>query len=167
MSRPTTKQELIDKSNEAFAGLFAEIKTIPNKYCITSQICSKSTAKDLLSHLHEWHNMLFIWYDEGMKGEKPQMPSPGYSWKETPKLNQKIYKEYKNMDLEEIISRIKSTHKQILKIIETHTDKELFTKKKYDWTGSTSMGTYFTSAASSHYEWAVRIIRKAKRKGLN
>jgi hypothetical protein len=45
-------------------------------------------------------------------------------------------------------------------MIEKHTDEELFEKKKYPWTGSTSLGAYFISATCSHYLWAYDLIRK-------
>ena len=46
----------------------------------------------------------------------------------------------------------------------TKQDEELFTKKKYHWTGSTSLGSYLVSATSSHYDWALKLIRKSIKK---
>jgi hypothetical protein len=40
-----------------------------------------------------------------------------------------------------------------------HTDAELFTKRRYVWTGSTSLGAYLVSATSSHYAWAAKQLR--------
>lgn len=42
-------------------------------------------------------------------------------------------------------------------------DAELFEKKRYKWTGTTLLGAYFVSATSSHYDWAYKLIKKAKR----
>jgi hypothetical protein len=50
-----------------------------------------------------------------------------------------------------------------MKIIQKHSDKELFTKKLYIWTGSTSMGSYFVSATSSHYDWLVKKLKKLRK----
>lgn len=49
---------------------------------------------------------------------------------------------------------------KVFPIIEKHTDEELFTKKKYKWTGSTSLGSYLISATSSHYDWALKLMKK-------
>ena len=49
---------------------------------------------------------------------------------------------------------------KVFSIIEKHTDEELFTKKKYKWTGSTSLGSYLISATSSHYDWALKLMKK-------
>jgi len=48
-------------------------------------------------------------------------------------------------------------------IIEIHNDDELFTKKKYNWTGTTSLGSYFISATSSHYDWGFGTIKPLKK----
>jgi hypothetical protein len=44
-----------------------------------------------------------------------------------------------------------------------HSDQELFEKKKYAWTGTTSLGAYLISATSSHYDWATKLIKRAKK----
>ncbi|HOP45228.1 MAG TPA: ClbS/DfsB family four-helix bundle protein, partial [Flavobacteriales bacterium] len=41
--------------------------------------------------------------------------------------------------------------------------EELFEKKRYRWTGSTSLGAYLVSATSSHYDWALKLIQKVLR----
>ena len=35
----------------------------------------------------------------------------------------------------------------------------LFTKKYYNWMGTTDLGAYFVSTCSSHYEWAIKKIK--------
>ncbi|MFC1239685.1 ClbS/DfsB family four-helix bundle protein [Treponema vincentii] len=47
---------------------------------------------------------------------------------------------------------------------ETFSNEELFTKKVFDWTGTTSLGSYCVSATSSHYDWATKDIKKALKK---
>ena len=41
---------------------------------------------------------------------------------------------------------------------------ELFTKGVYKWTGGTSLGSYFVSAISSHYDWALKKTQKLIRR---
>ena len=49
-------------------------------------------------------------------------------------------------------------------LIKRHNDEELFVKKRYAWTGTTTLGSYFISATSSHYDWALKLITKAYKK---
>ncbi len=114
----------------------------------------------MLAHLHAWHTMYLRWYTEGMVGEKPEMPAPGYTWATTPALNAEIYTRYKDDSLAEVLRALQGSHHKVMEIIESHSDEELFTKKLYKWTGSTSLGSYTVSAMSSHYDWAIKHIKK-------
>ena len=40
--------------------------------------------------------------------------------------------------------------------MEGFSNDELFTKGVYKWTGGTSLGSYFVSSTSSHYDWALK-----------
>jgi hypothetical protein len=43
-------------------------------------------------------------------------------------------------------------------IIEKHNNDELFTKKKYEFTGTTTLGAYFFYNTIDHYNWALKTI---------
>ncbi len=58
------------------------------------------------------------------------------------------------------MDRLVQSHAKAVAIISAYTDDQLFTKKFYPWTGSTSVGSYAISATSSHYSWAAKLIRK-------
>lgn len=162
MSRPKSKQELLDLSQANFSKLLNYIDSLrpdvaesefPKGYL-------NRKVEDVLAHLHEWHLMMLRWYEEGMAGKNPKMPAPGYSWKDLPELNRQIWKKYHAFDLEEVRALVEKSFAMVYRIIESHSDEELFTKKKYHWTGSTSLGAYLISATSSHYDWALKLIKK-------
>ncbi|GAA4627923.1 hypothetical protein BKA21_003401 [Cellulomonas oligotrophica] len=48
-------------------------------------------------------------------------------------------------------------------LIRRYSDEELFTKRRYPWTGTTSLGDYLVSATASHYAWALKKLRLAER----
>lgn len=41
--------------------------------------------------------------------------------------------------------------------------EDLFDKGRFDWTGTTTLGSYFVSATSSHYDWALKKLRAHRR----
>ena len=49
------------------------------------------------------------------------------------------------------------------KLAEKFSDKELFEKNVFPWVGGSTLGSYFVSATSSHYDWAIKKL-KAHRK---
>ena len=59
---------------------------------------------------------------------------------------------------------LKKTHKEVMAIIETFSNEDLFSKGAFDWTGTTTLGSYCVSATSSHYDWAIKDIKKALKK---
>lgn len=165
MSRPKSKKELIHLSNENFQKLNDFIDQLPKveQEAEFPKGTMNRNIRDVLAHLHHWHLMMLDWYKVGISGEKPEMPAKGYTWKTTPELNKKIWKDYRTTNLKEVRKILNQSFKKIQKIISKHSDNDLFEKKKYKWTGSTSLGQYLVSATSSHYEWALKLLKKAKK----
>jgi hypothetical protein len=164
MARAKNKTELIQSSQEKFEELLEIVSSVPESHRDKEGVCELWSVKDILAHLHAWHMLFLTWYQVGMAGERPAMPAPSLTWKQTPELNQMIYEEYKDASLDEIITSINGSFQEVFSIIQKHSDQELFTKKKYKWTGSTSMGSYLVSATASHYSWAIDLIKKWKKK---
>ncbi|MEO0777545.1 MAG: ClbS/DfsB family four-helix bundle protein [Bacteroidota bacterium] len=117
--------------------------------------------RDVLAHLHHWHHLLLGWYAVGMRGEKPAMPAPGYTWKTLPALNHAIWQQYQTTDLDAARELLDESYRAVRELIQRHSDAELFEKRRYPWTGSTSLGAYLVSNTSSHYAWAIKLIRKS------
>ena len=160
MPRPKTKGELLEASREEFKKLLSLIEPLSETTIQKPGACEQWSIKDILAHLYAWHNLYMTWYSEGMADKKPHMPALGYTWKNTPALNESIYQKYKDASLNQILENFKESHSKVLEIINSHTDQELFTKKRYAWTSSTSLGSYTVSCTSSHYDWANKLIKK-------
>ncbi|MHC5251136.1 ClbS/DfsB family four-helix bundle protein [Listeria kieliensis] len=165
MARPKTKTELLDVSKKQFDRLFKEIDTLgaEAKRGTFPFEDRDRNIRDVLIHLHEWHNMMETWYEVGMSGQKPAIPKEGYTFKTLPALNLEIWKAYQDTDLENAEGLLKESHLRMMELIRAHTDEELFTKRYYPWTNTTSLGSYLVSSTSSHYDWAIKKIKKYKR----
>ena len=61
------------------------------------------------------------------------------------------------------IAILQKSHVEVMRLIDTFTNEQLFTRKFFDWTGTTSLGSYCFSATSSHYDWAMKKIKKHKK----
>jgi len=165
MSRPKSKQELLELSFINYQKLMNYI----NSFDKTEQEkefppgTMNRNIRDVLMHLYHWHQMMLKWYEVGMKGEKPEMPAPGYTWKTTSELNHWILDHYQGTDLSDAKQKFSDRHKEVTQLINKHSNDELFEKKRYKWTGSTSLGAYLISATSSHYDWAFKLIKRVKK----
>ena len=77
---------------------------------------------------------------------KMQPPHSGASCKHSltpcaPILNQEIWEHYQDVSLDEIQALLTASHTQTVELIESFSDEELFTKKYFPWTGTTSLGS--------------------------
>ena len=163
MPRARNKQQLIEFGNSEFNKLNDLLATIAEQDLVNKPVFDNRTVKDIIAHLYAWHELFFNWYEVGMAGEKPEIPAPGYSFKDTPALNEDLYQKYKDISWQEILTSFNETHQRIMALIDSHSDEELTTKKQYAWTGSTNLASYLASATSSHYVWASQMIRKFKK----
>ncbi len=165
MPRPQDKTQLLQLSKEHFAQLTALIASFPEdtlQQPFPEQYMNRN-VRDVLAHLHQWHLFFLDWYKTGMAGAKPVMPAQGYTWKTVPELNRHINEQYRTVKLPKVQALLNESYQKVQDIIAKHSNEELFEKKRYAWTGSTSLGSYLVSATSSHYDWAIKLIKKALR----
>jgi hypothetical protein len=159
MPRARTKSELLmmgKESSQRLLKYFCDTPALANKV-----IFDDRTGTDILAHIVAWHKLFLIWYAEGMSGKNVAIPAVGYTFKTTPALNELLYQQYKDMSFAMVESQFLSTYREIMTIIESHTDADLVKKKFYKWTGTTNLASYLASTTSSHYQWAIALLRKA------
>jgi len=176
MGRPATKNELIEAAIINFEKLWQVIGTMPEEALKTEFDFSCDVKKkeahwqrdknlrDILIHLYEWHQLLLSWANANVMGDKlPFLPKP-YNWKTYGEMNIEFWKRHQNTDLENSVIIVKKSHQKVLKLVQTFSNEELFNKQFFDWTGTTTLGSYFVSTLSSHYDWAIKKLRAHKKK---
>ena len=171
MSRATTKTDLIIAANEQFDKLWKLIDsmsdgqqnaTFSNEMAVAGKeehwIRDKN-LRDVLVHLYEWHQLLLNWTNVNRHDEaKPFLPEP-YNWKTYPTMNVVFWEKHQNTSLTIAEEILKESHKNVMALIDTFSNDELFAKKYFTWTGASSLGTYCISATSSHYNWAIKKVK--------
>jgi hypothetical protein len=165
MARPTTKEQLIQAGEDNFNKMFALINSMTKEQQELLFLFEDrdKNIRDVLVHLFEWHMLLLNWINSNQSGKRVNFLPEPYNWKTYPEMNIKFWEKHKATPYEESIRLIKQSHLEVIQIINTFSNEELFTKKYFDWTGSTSLGSYCVSATSSHYDWAIKKIEKHKK----
>jgi len=164
MPRPTTKADLVAAAERERAKLDALLATLTPAQMVVPGVVGEWSVKDVLAHLCEWEAMALRWYRAGLRGELPEVPAPGFKWNQTPQLNRAIFEKHRDAQLEEVVDRLRSSRSEVLGVIESLSDDELFTPGRFAWTRANTLGTYFVSATSSHDLWArTRIARWRRR----
>lgn len=152
------KEILLENSDKNFRALLEIIESIPSRkrgISIETQERDKN-FRDVLMHLYEWHAMLERWYREGMDGDIPFIPAPGYKWNTIRLLNMRIWEIYQDITLNQALKKLKLSHVRVMELVKSHTNEELMTKKYYKWTKTSNLFSYFAANTSHHYIWAIK-----------
>ena len=159
MSRFKTKQELLDDVTKERSLLEDLLGAIPEEDKLV-EVTDGMSVKDFLAHRTEWGRMAIRWYEEAKAGGQPAVPTDKYKWNQLKELNAEIHERFKDTPLPELEAEFASVHDHLHELIDGTTDDELFTKKHYEFTGSSDLATYLNSATASHYRSARRHIQK-------
>ncbi|MEC4114530.1 ClbS/DfsB family four-helix bundle protein [Myroides pelagicus] len=162
MARPTTKEKLLTLSKENFEKMFLLVESMSSKELSSTFAFDgrDRNIRDVFIHLTEWHGLLISWVKENQKGNLQSFLPEPYNWRTYPEMNVAFWKKHQVTSLEEAIYDLKQSHLKVVQLIESFTNEELFLKKHFAWTGTTSLGSYCVSATSSHYDWALKKLRK-------
>lgn len=165
MARATTKEELNQASNINFTKLFSLINSLSteDQEGIFQFEDRDRNIRDVLIHLYEWHQLLLRWIKSNQADSVLPFLPDAYNWKTYPAMNVEFWKKHQSTSFIESVSLLESSHIEVMKLIDSFSDEQLFTKKYYPWTGTTSLGSYCTSSTSSHYDWAIKKIKKYKK----
>ncbi len=178
MPRPKTKEELLISAEDNYNKLLDVIGSMSDKELNTpfdfSGDKSKKEAhwlrdknlRDVLAHLWEWHQLLIKWFDANINGNNIPFLPPQYNWKTYGDMNVEFWKKHQNTSLEDIKDKLQKSHEDIITLIKSLSNEDLFEKGKYKWAGGTVLGSYFISTTSSHYDWAIKKL-KAHKKNLS
>ena len=130
MPRPTTKADLIQAANEQFAKLWTLIGEMSDEEKSADIVPNErdKNVRDILVHLYEWHCLLLNWIRSNTNGNSaPFLPAP-YNWKTYPQMNVAFWEKHQNTSYTDAETMLKKTHKEVMAIIETFSDEELFPK---------------------------------------
>ena len=172
MPRPTTKAELIKAADEQYQSMWKLVDSITdNAQSIVFDFGNDFDKKeahwvrdknlrDVLVHLYEWHQLLLNWVEANLQGTvKAFLPEP-YTWKTYGTMNVELFwKNHQDTPYEEAKTMLQNSHNDVLELIKTFSDDELFTKGTYKWTGGSTLGSYCVSVTSSHYDWAIKKLK--------
>lgn len=171
MPRPQNKIQLIEASDENFKKLWQLInsmtdETLKTKFNFLNDSKKKEAhwkrdknLRDILIHLYEWHQLLLNWIESNMAGNKSNFLPEQYNWKTYGEMNIKFWEKHQNTKLDNAKEMLNKSHNDALRLIQSFSNDELFIKKYFDWTGTTTLGTYCVSALPSHYDWAIKKLR--------
>lgn len=171
MARPATKSELIEAATQQFTKTQQLIAALPAEQQTANFLFGAEAGKeahwgrdknlrDVLIHLYEWHQLLLKWAAANQQGAaQPFIPAP-YNWKTYGQMNVVFWEKHQTTPYETALQMVQDSHQHVMDLIASFSNEELFEKKHFTWTGTSNLGSYCISATASHYDWAIKKIKK-------
>ena len=165
MAIPKDKDELVKAIVDNYKKLKIELANIPIDLTEKKELDGHSknnlmSINNLVAYLVGWGQLVLKWNDKKSKGLEVDFPETGFKWNELGQLAQKFYVDYEKDDFKTINVKLDKTINEILKLIESKTNKELYETAWYDkWT----LGRMIQLNTSSPFKNAKDRIRKWKK----
>lgn len=156
-----TRQELLDDIEREHEALVARLEAIPRSLISEPGVWGDDwNVLDLVAHLSEWHEMFLRWHAEGLQGNQPDMPAPGFKWNETPKLNRAIREKHRDRSWDSVRAGFSDTHDRVMRVVRGLSEAELLEPGHFDWTGRNAIVTYIGANTASHYRFASKALKR-------
>ncbi len=165
MAIPKDKDELIKAITDNYKKLTIELANIPIDLTGKKELDghSKNTLmsiNNLVAYLVGWGQLVLKWNDKKSKGLKVDFPETDFMWNELGLLAQKFYCDYENDNFKTLMEKLDETTNEILKLIESKTNTELY---EIAWYSKWTFGKMIQLNTSSPFKNAKDRIRKWKK----
>lgn len=127
---------------------------------VEAGVVGEWSVKDVLAHLVDWEQRFKGWYEAGLRGEVPETPAPGLSWRDLDVLNQQIYEKHRARDLDAVMAEFDRSYEQVLAMVEGVAEEEMFQAGRYGWLGEENLVGYILVNTANHYRWAKTQIHR-------
>ena len=169
MPQPQDKQSLIASAQSDYEALIGAIETADAEALSTPFLPSDKPAKcttfqqgndvkDLLVHALEWQRLQSAFVANIRKGEpRDFIPEPyRKNYKEMDQVN---FEKHRSTSLESAIAMLKESHVEMMRLIESFSEEELFGKKVFRVTYTTTMAAYFMSVTCQPYTQSLKKLK--------
>lgn len=162
MKYPTNKVELLATIENDYRDLLAQVDCFSEEEQRKPGTNGEWAVKDVLAHLSAWEQMFLGWYQTGVRGEQVVTPAPGFTWgwKSLGTLNQQIFERYQHLSPTEAQQLFADSHAQVVGLIETLSEAELFTVGRYSWLSKATLEASIRANTYNHYRWASKLIQQ-------
>ncbi len=172
MAIPNTRQELTDQLEHSFGKFTSELDLLGPRggkvVCVSTGDGREKTkddwaVKDLIAVRVWWTEAVVGWIIDGQEGKQPELPAPGYRWRDTPQLNADVVKARRRTSFAAQRRRLDSGYAAVITLTRTLSDIELLRVGHFDWTGKYPVSRWLSINAVRQYTTAATFIRRARK----
>jgi len=159
MPEPADKATLLDEIRTQFAALEEILAPLDMARMTIEGVIPDWSIKDLLAHIASWHHRLLVWLYAAIRNEEPTISGPN-SVEEMDALNAQFYQENKSQSLTEALTDLRTTHQQILDIIQEMPEEDLFNPVRFVWAEGEPLWQVIAGDTYEHYQEHQKQIQK-------
>ncbi|WP_281558000.1 ClbS/DfsB family four-helix bundle protein [Thalassomonas sp. RHCl1] len=164
-SVPRNKQELYQAVSQAFDKLNADYLSVPENYVRITGVegnvkGTEISVSDTLAYLIGWGKLVLKWYKRKAAGQAVDLPETGYKWNELGRLAQDFHRQYQNWTYRDLMSEFKSTTDELLALIDSLSNHELYHETWYEKYTLGKMIQFNTSSPMKNMRSKVRKFKK-------
>ena len=151
------------KLNEQIAKLPQEAIETPFSFESDPKKCGvrwqyDRSVRDLLIHLYEWQVLMREFVQNIRSGHQRDYLPDEYR-KNYHEMDKMLVEKHQQTPLKEASRLLEGTHDEMLRLADSFTEEELFTKGFYKCTYTTTMAAYFASVTTSPCSQAVKLLK--------
>ena len=170
MAKPTHQAELITAMQDGYAKLYeqidklsAETAVAPFNFAADSKKCgvrwvNDRCLRDILTHLYEWQVLMREFVKNIREGHQRDYLPDEYR-KNYHEMDKMLVVKHQNTSLDEAKTLLAQTHQEMLGLVKSFDDNQLFSRGVFKCTYTTTMAAYFESVTTSPYSQATKILK--------
>lgn len=137
MQEYANKQALIDEITKRAKLFINEFRTVNNldKDIFVDGV--DKTPSQMIAYQLGWINLILSWELDNKEGKEVITPTPDYKWNNLGGLYQSFYDQYANNSIEMLINMFQQQVNNIIELVESYNDTELFQQGGRQWATTT------------------------------
>ena len=129
------KKELIEQLQAERARIEALLAELSEEQVGAGGVQGDWSVKDVVAHLTTWERRGTEWIRSIVQGEEPQVPMPGYSWRDLDRLNLETYQQNRLMPWRDVLAEFQQSFPLLMEQVQALGEEQLDETFQAEWTG--------------------------------
>ncbi|MEM6294481.1 MAG: ClbS/DfsB family four-helix bundle protein [Myxococcota bacterium] len=159
MPIPKTRAQLLGAMEPAYAKLNSDLDRLSAR--AARQVCVDDwSVVDVLTVRTWWAHAVVSWIEAGQRDETPPIPAAGFSWRQTPALNDSIIaRAPKRRSWSRVRTDLDESYDAVLAALQGLGDEELERTGTFVWAGRWPVVRWVSVSTTTGYASARRFVR--------
>jgi hypothetical protein len=150
MTEQMDKTSILNEMSTSYAALEEIVAPLDKTQYSTEGVIPGWSIKDTLAHIASWHHRLLTWLDAAVRNEEPTISGPD-SVEEMDAFNAQFYQENKSRPLDEVLTDFRTTHQQIMDIVQAMPEDDLISPHRFAWSQGKPLWHLVAGDTYEHY----------------